>query len=135
MENPIVFLSHSSKDKEPLMLLKDLFDKRAAGSIDFFLSSDGESIPLGQNWVVRISDALEKAKIMFLFLSKSSSDSRWVHFEAGYAFANKIRVIPVCLPDIDLNRISAPLNLLQGFNLHSHEQLGNIARTCNKELN
>ena len=132
MEKPIVFLSHSSRDKVPLAALKELLDRRAAGSLEFFLSSDGQSIRLGSNWVVRISDALEKAKVMFLFLSAQSADSKWIHFEAGSAYANDIRVVPVCLPGMDLNRVSAPLNLLQGFNLHSADALGNLARTCNE---
>lgn len=132
MEKPIVFLSHSSRDKVPLAALKELLDRRAAGSLEFFLSSDGQSIRLGSNWVVRISDALEQAKVMFLFLSAQSADSKWIHFEAGSAYSNDIQVVPVCLPGMDLNRVSAPLNLLQGFNLHSADALGNLARTCNE---
>lgn len=131
MEKPIVFLSHSSKDKVPLAALKDLLDKRAAGSLEFFLSSDGQSIRFGRNWVVRISDALKKSKLMFVFLSPDSADSRWIHFEAGHASALDIQVVPVCLPGMDLNRMFPPLSLLQGFNLHSDEAMGNIARTCN----
>jgi hypothetical protein len=131
MEKPIVFLSHASKDKGQLSVLKKLLDKRAAGLLQFFLSSDGHSIPLGRNWVVRVSDALKNAKLMFVFLSPESVDSKWVHFEAGYAYANGIKVVPVCLPGMDLNRVYPPLNLLQGFNLHSHDSMGNLARTCN----
>jgi hypothetical protein len=44
-----------------------------------------------------------------------------------------IKVVPVCLPGMDFDRIGAPLNLLQGFNLHSHRALSNIARLCNQE--
>ena len=131
MEKPTVFLSHSSLDKAPLAALKKLLDTRAAGSLNFFLSSDGESIRFGRNWVVRISDALSSAKLMFLFLSPHSADSKWIHFEAGCAYAKDIQVVPVCFPGIDLDQIRAPLNLLQGFNMHSHEAMGNIARICN----
>lgn len=133
-EKPIVFLSHSSLDKEPLAALKEILDKRAAGFLNFFLSSDGESIKFGRNWVVSVSDALSQAKLMFVFLSPQSADSKWIHFEAGCAYAKDIRVVPVCLPGIDLNRITPPLNLLQGFNLHSHEAIGNIVRICNERF-
>jgi hypothetical protein len=131
-EKPIVFLSHSSSDKAPLLALKQILDERAAGSLNFFLSSDGESIKFGRNWVVRVSDALKQAKLMFVFLSPQSADSMWIHFEAGCAYAQDIRVVPVCLPGIDLNRITPPLSLLQGFNFHSNEVMGNIARICNE---
>jgi hypothetical protein len=130
-EKPIVFLSHSSLDKAPLTALKQMLDERAAGALDFFLSSDGESIRFGRNWVVRVSDALSKAKLMFVFLSPHSADSKWIHFEAGCAYAKDIDVVPVCLPGIDLNSIKPPLSLLQGFNLHSHDAMGNLSRICN----
>ena len=133
-EKPIVFLSHSSLDKEPLAALKEILDKRAAGFLNFFLSSDGESIKFGRNWVVSVSDALAQAKLMFVFLSPQSADSKWIHFEAGCAYAKETRVVPVCLPGIDLNRITPPLGLLQGFNLHSHESIGNIVRICNERF-
>jgi len=129
-----VFLSHSSKDKSQLLALKELLDRRAVRSLEFFLSSDGQSVRFGRNWVVRISDALANAKLMFLFLSPQSADSKWIHFEAGCAYAQHIEVVPICLPGLELARVTAPLNLLQGFNLHSHEALGNIVRICNQSF-
>jgi hypothetical protein len=132
MEKPIVFLSHSSRNKAELIKLKALLDDCAAGSLEFFLSSDGESIRLGANWVVRISDALDKAKLLFVFLSPEAASSKWVHFEAGHAYAKHIQVVPVCLPGMDLGRMTPPLSLLQGFNLHHSGALSNIARVCNE---
>jgi hypothetical protein len=131
MEKPIVFLSHSSLDKPQLVALKTLLDERAAGALELFLSSDGQSIRLGANWVARISDALAKAKLMFVFLSPRSVDSKWIHFEAGHAYAKGVQVVPVCLPGMELRKVAQPLNLLQGFNLHSYETLANLARVCN----
>src|SRR5688572_10690136 len=131
-DKPIVFLSHAAKDSGPLRPLKDLLHERAAGSVEFFLSTDGESLPLGQNWVVEISDALAKAKLMFVFLSENSVDSRWVLFEAGNAYGKGIPVVPVCLPGFEMKGVPAPLNLMQGFNLHSHASLSNLTRKINE---
>jgi len=133
-EKPIVFLSHSSKDKEQLALLKQELDGRFGNSVTFFLSSDGESIPFGANWVSEISDALANARLMFLFLSRNSVDSKWVHFEAGHSYGNNIHVVPVCLPGLDLNEITAPLGHLQGFNLHSEAAMGNLIEIINNEF-
>src|SRR5204862_472090 len=108
-QKPIVFLSHSPKDKEPLLKLKRALEKRAAGSIDFFLTSDGQSLPFGKNWLVGISDALNEARLMFVFLSDNSSSSKWVYFEAGHAYAKKINVVPVCFPGLSIERTGAPL--------------------------
>lgn len=51
MKKPTVFFSHSSKDKKFLTRLKEMVAAKTGNSIDIFLSSDGESIPLGRNWV------------------------------------------------------------------------------------
>lgn len=61
MAKPIVFLSHSSRDDKLLGRLKELLLSYTGGAIDFFLSSDGQSIPLGRNWVHEIQQASEAA--------------------------------------------------------------------------
>src|SRR5256885_13544201 len=78
LQKPIVFLSHASKDKEQLGKLKALVDQKTSGVVEFFLSSDGQSIPFGRNWVARVSEALDKAKLMFVFLSPLSVNSGWI---------------------------------------------------------
>ena len=135
MDKPIVFLSHSSKNKRELIALKKLLDDRCVGAIEFFLSSDGESIPLGTSWHDRIVKALKHAKLMFVFVSPESIDSGWVYFESGFAFSREIRVIPVCLPGIELNRLPPPLNLLlQAYELHSAKGIGRLITECNREF-
>jgi hypothetical protein len=134
MNKPTVFLSHSSKDSELLARLKEKLDKKTSGTIDFFLSSDGESIPFGRNWVATLQDALERTKICFVFLTPNSALSSWIYFESGYIYSKKIRVIPVAFPGVDLAKIPPPLGLLQGFNIHFHESLNNILRVLNDEF-
>jgi hypothetical protein len=134
MDKPIVFLSHSSKDSEALNRLKTALEAKTHGTIDFFLSSDGESIPFGRNWVATIQQALERATLTFVFLSPQSVNSGWVHFESGFVYGKGIKVIPVAMPGLDLKQVPAPLNLLQGFNVHSHESLNNIFAVLNNEF-
>jgi hypothetical protein len=131
VNKPIVFLSHSSKDKAPLLRFKDWLDARTGGTINFFLSSDGESIPFGSHWVATVEENLKKAKLAFLFLTLNSVNSSWVAFEAGYMFSNGLRVVPVGLPGIDIGTIKPPLQLLQGFNLHSPETMNNVVKIVN----
>jgi hypothetical protein len=116
------------------MRLKELFEKKTGGAIDVFLSSDGESIPLGSNWVHRIEQALESAKIMFVFVSQNSIHSHWLYFEAGYSYHKKAepRVIPLGFQGVDLTQIGPPLSLLQGFNIRSAESLDNLIYTVNE---
>jgi len=100
--------------------------------LTFFSLATGRASAL--DITVSISDSLAAAKLMFVFLSPHSLNSRWVHFEAGNAYAKNVQVVPVCLPGLIFDNVSQPLSLLQGFNLHSAESLGNLARLCNETL-
>lgn len=132
MSKPTVFFSHSSRDKQTLTLLKDMVVEKTGGSIDIFLSSDGQSIPLGHNWVHRIQEALEEAKLMFVFISPNALRSNWIFFESGFAYAKKISVVPVGILGVDLGALSPPLSLLQGFNITSADGLNNIIALFNE---
>lgn len=117
-----------------LCVLKERLEQETRGTIDFFLSSDGESIPFGRNWVSSIQDALGRTKICFVFLTPNSTNSSWIYFETGYIYSKEIRVVPVGLPGVDLGKVPPPLGLLQGFNVNSHEGLNNILRILNDEF-
>lgn len=132
MGKPTVFFSHSSRDEKPLARLKELFVEKTGGSIDVFLSSDGQSIPLGRNWVHRVQEALSETELMVVFVSPSSMHSGWMFFEAGFAYSKDIRVVPVGFLGIDLNNVPPPLGLLQGFNITSEDGLNNLIALVNK---
>jgi hypothetical protein len=134
-EKNIVFLSHSSKDKKQLVEFKKALEAKTNGTIEFFLSSDGQSIPLGRNWVASVGHSLDEAKLAFLLLTANSINSTWVAFEAGFMHAKGIRVIPVGLSGIELGQVPPPIGLLQGFNMHSHEAMNNFFEILNQEFN
>jgi hypothetical protein len=131
MSKPTIFLSHSSADEKVLRKLKDLILEKTGNTIEIFLSSDGQSIPLGRNWVHKIEEELEHTKAMLVFLSPASTKSQWVYFEAGYAYSKDVRVVPIGILGVDLTRIGPPLGLLQGFNITSADGLNNIIAVIN----
>lgn len=134
MSKPTIFFSHSSRDEKTLSRLKTKFQDYTGGTIDVFLSSDGQSIPFGRNWVHSIEKALERSKIMMVFISPNSMQSHWVYFESGYSYSKGIEVIPIGIDGMDLNQIPSPLNLLQGFNLNSSDGLNNIINIINNKF-
>jgi len=97
------------------------------------MSSDGQSIPFGSNWVHKIENDLNSASIMFVFVTPDSIISNWIYFEAGFAYSKGIEVIPVGI-GIDIALLKAPLNLLQGFNIASGDGLNNFISVVNKKL-
>lgn len=131
MTKPTIFFSHSSADKEVLLKLKELFCEKTGGTIEVFLSSDGQSIPLGRNWVHRVQEALDEAKIMVVFLTPNSLRSSWIYFEAGYAYSKDIRVVPVGFLGADISSVAPPISLLQGFNIESKDSLDNLIALVN----
>lgn len=131
MTKPTIFFSHSSKDKDVILSIKNKLDKSTGGVMDIFMSSDGQSIPFGTNWIHKIEDGLQAAKIMFVFVTENSISSGWIYFEAGYAYSKGIQVIPVGI-GVDIGALKAPLNLLQGFNILSEDSLNNFITIINR---
>ncbi len=132
---PTVFLSHSSKNRRELFALKRFLDERAGGMIEFFLSSDDESIEHGTIWPEKVRDAMDRMALMFVFASPDALNSRWTFFEAGYGF-HKLKAANVyCLPGTDRGSLPSPFDMLQSRNLHSARDLGLLIRQLNERLN
>ena len=105
-----------------------------SNTIEIFQSSDGESIPFGNNWIHKIEYNLNAAKLMFVFVSPNSLKSNWLYFESGYSYSKGIKVIPIGINGIDIGKLAAPINLLQGFNITSFEGLNNLITVINREF-
>ena len=129
---PVVFFSHASSDAPTLTRLKRAFEEKTGGTIEIFLSSDGQSIQFGRNWVHRVEEAMGQAKLMVVFVSPESADSKWIYFESGFAYAKDLQVVPVALPGVDLSDLPPPLGLLQGFNIRSEDGLNNLIALVNE---
>lgn len=134
MQKPTIFISHSSLDKQLIRQIKDLINGRTSGTVDLFQSSDGESIPFGNNWIHQVEENLNKSKIMLVFVSPRSAMSSWIYFEAGFAYSKGVKVIPIGIDGVDIGSLKPPLNLLQGFNITSAEGLNNIIAVLNREF-
>lgn len=133
MDKPTVFFSHSSKDKSTILPIKDKLCSITANVLDVFMSSDGQSIPFGNNWIHKVEEGLNKAQIMFVFVTPISVNSAWIYFEAGFAYSKNIEVIPVGI-GISVGQLNPPLSLLQGFDITSTDSLNNFISIINKKF-
>ena len=134
MKKPTIFFSHSSKDEKYLSEIKNKLLKITSNTINIFQSSDGESIPFGNNWVHKIEENLKNSKLMFVFISPNSIKSNWIYFESGFSYSKGIKVIPIGINGIDIGQLAPPINLLQGFNITSENGLNNIIAVINREF-
>ena len=133
MNKPTLFFSHSSKDKDMVLAIKNKVMNYTSGTLEIFQSSDGESIPFGTNWIHKVEEGLKEAKVMFVFVTEKSVSSGWIYFEAGYAYSKGVHVIPVGI-GVSVGDLKAPLNLLQGFNITSADSLNNFLTIINREF-
>jgi len=133
MYKPTIFFSHSSLDSSTILPIKNRITAITANVLDIFMSSDGQSIPFGHNWVHKIEEGLNNAQIMFVFVTPTSIDSAWIYFEAGFAYSKNIEVIPVGI-GVNIGQLKAPLNLLQGFDINSADSLNNFITVINRKF-
>jgi hypothetical protein len=82
--------------------------------------------------VHKIVEALQGAKLMFVFVSEKSLKSGWIFFESGYSFGRDVHVVPCTLPGLGLKELPRPLSLLQAQTLHSAKDINSILAKCNR---
>ncbi|MGI9505551.1 MAG: TIR domain-containing protein, partial [Geminicoccaceae bacterium] len=95
-----IFLSHATPDKPWVLTLKE---KLEALGLRVWLDKD--EIGAGDNWVVKLSDGLEKSRYMVLVLSDHTADRAWViqewtSFVGGHGPLG--RLLPVTLDSVSL---------------------------------
>ncbi|MBN1467210.1 MAG: LytTR family transcriptional regulator DNA-binding domain-containing protein [Fusobacteriaceae bacterium] len=128
MDKITVFISHIHKDSDYAILLKKFLKNSFIGAIDFFVSSDRESITGGDKWLLKIENGIYKCSTMFILCSKDSIESSWVNFEAGGAWFSNKKVIPICLPDISIKNLPQPLYSLQSYKITEHNDIYDIIK-------
>lgn len=134
--HPGVIFSYSDRDAEAIKLLQKLFVEKCGGQVDVHLSANGQGLPINKNWIVSVENALDKAKLLFIFLTPNTQASaEWLLFEAGYAHARNIQVVLVGYLGFDVTNLPAPLSMLKGFNVQSHQGLNNLLELTDREFN
>jgi hypothetical protein len=131
---PTVFLSHSSTNRRELLALKHLLDERTGGMIEFFLSSDDDSIAHGTIWPAEVRAALDRMSLMLIFVSSEALKSGWTYFEAGYGLHKLGTANIYCLPGTDKASLLSPFDILQNRNLHSAREVALLIRQVNDTL-
>ncbi len=130
-----VFLSHLSEERVVATALKERLTRDFLGLIDVFVSSDGESIAAGEQWLISIETALAECDLLITLCSPHSIRRPWVNFEAGAAWMRKIPIIPVCHAGLTASDLPMPLSLRQGVLLGEPEGLSRLYTQVARVLN
>jgi hypothetical protein len=117
-----VFLSYASEDRE---LARQLGVKLAKAGLDTW--DPAEALFPGDNWALRIGEALEDSEAMVVLISPDSVKSEWVQREIQYALGAphfKGRLIPVMVrPTKDI-----PWILKKFPSVQAHKDLAHAVR-------
>ena len=69
-------------------------------------------IPGGADWLAELQHRLRQSRVLVLFLSHASSESRYVQMETRYAFSLGRPIVPVRLEYVDIERMPGGLGIL-----------------------
>jgi hypothetical protein len=118
-----VFISHISEEAPVAASLKAALEQDFLGIIDVFVSSDGESIAAGEDWLRSIDEALRNSALLITLCSPASIRRPWINFEAGATWILKVPIIPLCHAGLTPHDLPMPLSLRQGLSLNDAEGL------------
>lgn len=120
-----IFVSHAVADK----VLADKFVaflKEAIGvpAKSIFCSSvEGQGIPLGDDFNEYMKQQIQNPKIVILLMTPRYMESWFCLMELGATWAKSLSAIPIVVPPIKYNVISATLGLRQGWSIDNHAKL------------
>lgn len=103
MNNPKVFISHASEDKD--RFVTEFATKLRKKGVDAWV--DTWEILLGDNLVDKIHEGLKGAGTVIIILSKNSINKPWVCHELNTSIVkrinnDKIKIMPIVLDDCDV---------------------------------
>lgn len=90
--NPLVFISHDSRDADLAEAFDHLLTDASGGVIQTFRSSDQTGragIDYGEDWFSKITRTLSDASDVVALLTPNSVDRPWILFEAGFAVGQR----------------------------------------------
>jgi hypothetical protein len=121
LPKPGVFISHASTDAEFANAIKHEIEKVFANGVSVFSTSSPGTIAVGSDWLAEIEKRLESAKAVVAVVTPVSIERPWLWFEIGATWAkgrtDQTRIYPLCVPEVDMADLPAPLDRLQALSL------------------
>lgn len=134
MDNqPIVFISHSSKDKNIALALQKVIHDAFQGSFNIFNSSDLDSIVAGENWQLKLIEQIRKCKALLVIATDNGLRSQWVNLEIGGGLiSERTKVIPCCANGMKIAELPEHLRGLQAVDISTGEGLQKLMKALKR---
>ncbi len=131
---PTIFVSHIHENKEMALVIKQLIERIFENALNIFVSSDSESIDLGDDWLMNINEGLKECSIMLLICSPESINRPWVAFEAGVGWSKGIKVVPLCCFGLTISSLPMPYKRWQAANANREDSLNRLMKIIAREF-
>jgi hypothetical protein len=129
----VLFLSHAAMDKEIANYLKEVIGQ-AYPSLEVFVSSDPEDLPVGEPWVEKILASLERAKLVVVLATERGLTRKWVWFEAGAGWERSRKIVTCCVGKTRKKALPPPFSLHTALDIDEVEDLRNFFNLLAKEF-
>lgn len=110
-----VFISFIHEEQDAAEVVQEFIE--VVLRVKAFVSCDKWAIFAGDVWLDHIKDAIDRATIVVLMLSRESVARPWVNFEAGAAWNKGTAIIPVCFKNLTPGDLPKPYSSIQAVDL------------------
>lgn len=107
-------------------MFKTLIEESFLNTVKVFVSSESDSIALGERWLENITNGLQNCVAMLVLCSPQSVGRPWINFEAGAGWTRGIDVVPICHSGMSPNTLPIPLQLLHGMQATDKKKLQEV---------
>lgn len=112
--NAKIFVSYSYGDRQ---WVDQFLGSLQRSGVDAWASS--EKLQPGDHWVMKIQEALRESSTLVVVFSGEGVRSPWTFFEIGAAVADKKRIIPVLIDDLEPTKLPELLAQFQAVRAKS----------------
>ncbi len=122
-----VFISHSSEDKELVMLFVNLLTQGFhIDNNEIFCTSMDNSLRIGEDFIKSIKEELHDSEIVIFIITPNYIASKFCIMEMGAAWAFKNNIVPIIVPPLDFSVLNdTPMKSIQALILNDGEELFN----------
>lgn len=120
-----IFISHSSKDKELVLMFVDLLVQGFHIDYDeIFCTSMDNALRVGEDFIKSIKENLHDSEIVLFLITQNYICSKFCIMEMGAAWAFKDNIFPIIVPPLDYSILNdTPLKITQSIILSDAEAL------------
>lgn len=133
-----IFISHWAEEAPVALVLKDWIEN-LFGDVHVFVSSSEKNIKYGEKWEDTMMEALKRANVAIVLVSKHSYDRKWIHIETGFCLARELTLLIVRMDDLVPEDMGRPYDNYQSLAtespLFAKKIIEALSELLGKELN